>query len=358
MGITCINTKFNEIIMDKNIQEEQANLKDEQQFLISVEDTLDTVKRSIHKFITDVPQALANSGLDLDLEKLNIENDQKIQDPISDQTNKEEKEKISALNMKCDQLQSQLQLQINRNKKAEEEIEYLREQILNQSTYCATLGAVLGNLTWRASRFPEIVDVWLSGFQHMIGEFLSITDGSFVAFINTYRNAFPPTCNVEYQFIIGLLGIVTNISATPEGREFLITDTNGKAFVQKMVKLMPTLPLSQGSLSLKRLMLMIFYNVSMNKTGLQYLFESRVSDVLDCYLRNNSLPDETQFLCLRVLQSMTYGLMNPKYIQDLTNTLPISRIENIATSNKNEMSAVAKQVIKQLRDSHKFIHMN
>ncbi|KAF3428319.1 hypothetical protein E2986_05343 [Frieseomelitta varia] len=197
--------------MDKNIQEEQANLKDEQQFLvsshsfdislmfkerltsiilyilrfierenaagndvrqiyirviifqISVEDTLDTVKRSIHKFITDVPQALANSGLDLDLEKLNIENDQKIQDPISDQTNKEEKEKISALNMKCDQLQSQLQLQINRNKKAEEEIEYLREQILNQSTYCATLGAVLGNLTWRASRFPEIVDVWLSG---------------------------------------------------------------------------------------------------------------------------------------------------------------------------------------------------
>lgn len=86
----------------------------------------------------------------------------------------------------------------------------------------------------------------------MIAEFLSITDGSFVAFINTYRNAFPPTCNVEYQFIIGLLGIVTNISATPEGREFLITDMNGRAFVQKMVKLMPTLPLSQGSLSLKR----------------------------------------------------------------------------------------------------------
>ena len=53
-----------------------------------MEDTLDTVKRSIHKFITDVPQALANSGLDLDLGKLNIENDQEIQDPIPDQTNK------------------------------------------------------------------------------------------------------------------------------------------------------------------------------------------------------------------------------------------------------------------------------
>ena len=35
MGITCINTKFSEIIMDKNTEEEQANLKDEQQFLVS-----------------------------------------------------------------------------------------------------------------------------------------------------------------------------------------------------------------------------------------------------------------------------------------------------------------------------------
>lgn len=105
-------------------------------------------------------------------------------------------------------------------------------------------------------------------------------------------------------------------------------------------------------------MLMIFYNVSMNKTGLQHLFESRVGDVLNCYLKNNSLPDETQFLCLRVLQSMTYGLTNPKYIQDLITTLPISKIEDIATSNKNEMSTVAKQVIKQLRDSQKFIRLS
>ncbi|XP_043582893.1 heat shock factor 2-binding protein-like [Bombus pyrosoma] len=351
--------------MDKDDEERQTNLGDEKQFLVSVEDTLKTVEKSIHKFVTDVPQALVNSGLDIDLKKLNIEDGQNIQDLISsfpksftDQINKEEKEKISAIELKCEQLHSQLQQQVDRNKKAQEEIEYLREQILNQSTYCATLGAVLGNLTWRASRLPEIVDVWLSGFQHMIGEFLSITDGSFVAFINTYRNAFPPTCKVEYQFIIGLLGIVSNISAIPEGREFLITDPNGRAFVQKMMKLMPTLPLSQGSLSLKRLMLMTFYNVSMNKTGLQYLFESRVSDVLNCYLRNNSLPDETQFLCLRVLHSMTYGLTNPKYIQDLITTLPISKIEDIAISNKNEMSTVAKQVIKQLRDSQKFIRMN
>lgn len=35
-------------------------------------------------------------------------------------------------------------------------------QILSQSTYCTSLGAVLGNLTWRASKFPQIVDTWIS----------------------------------------------------------------------------------------------------------------------------------------------------------------------------------------------------
>ncbi|CAK9808445.1 Heat shock factor 2-binding protein [Anthophora plagiata] len=352
--------------MDTDAQEDQVDLKDEEQFLISVENTLSTVEKSIHKFVKDVPQALVSSGLDFDLEKLNIDDGQKIEDFVrsfpksfTDQVDKaEEKERILALELECEKLRGQLQQQADGNKKAQEEIEYLRDQILNQSTYCASLGAVLGNLTWRASRFPEVVDVWLSGFQHKIHDFFSITDGSFVAFINTYRNAFPPTCNVEYQFIIGLIGIVTNISASAEGREFLITDQNGRAFVQKMVKFMPTLPLSQGSLALKRLMLMIFYNVSMNKTGLQHLFESRVGDVLNCYLKNNSLPDEIQFLCLRVLQSITYGLTNPRHIQDLITSLPIGKIEDIATSNKSEMSTVAKEVIKQLRDSQKYIGSN
>ncbi|XP_076638719.1 heat shock factor 2-binding protein [Colletes latitarsis] len=352
--------------MDTDTLQDQTNLKDEEQFLISVENTLTTVEDSIHNFIKDVPQALADSGLDFDLEKLVIDEDTNIQRIISsfpksftDQANKEEeKKKVSALEQECERLYIQLQQQIAEKTKAQEEIEYLRDQILNQSTYCTSLGAVLGNLTWRASRFPEIVDVWLSAFQDKISEFLSITNGSFVAFINTYRNAFPPTSNVEYQFIIGLLGIVTNISASPEGREFLITDPNGRDFVQKMVELMPTLPLSQGSLSLKRLMLMILYNVSMNKTGLQHLFELRVGDVLSFYLKNNSLPDEIQLLCLRVLHSITYGITNPTYIHDLMTTLPIGKIEDVATSNKNEMSNCAKQVVKHLRDAQKFLNTN
>lgn len=42
-----------------------------------MEDTLNTVEKNIHKFIKDVPQTLVNSGLDIDLDKLNIDDGQK-----------------------------------------------------------------------------------------------------------------------------------------------------------------------------------------------------------------------------------------------------------------------------------------
>lgn len=103
---------------------------------------------------------------------------------------------------------------------------------------------------------------------------------------------------------------------------------------------------------------MIFYNVSVNQTGLQHLFESRVGDVLTYYLENNSLSDEIQLLCLRVLHSITYDLTNPRYIRDLIAALPIAKIEDIAVSNKNELNTVAKQIIKNLRDSQKYVSSN
>ncbi|XP_076657098.1 heat shock factor 2-binding protein [Halictus rubicundus] len=349
-----------------NAYVDEMKLKDEELFLISVKDSLTAVQKNVHNFIRDVPRALIDSGLDFDIDKLTITDVEETEQqpihrkPSSEQTIRQDAEnsKITDLELECERLRAQLHQQTEANKMTQRELEYMKEQLFNQSAYCTSLGAVLGNLTWRASRFPEIVDVWLTAFQHKIGELLSITDGSFDAFMKTYRTAFPPTSNDEYQFIISLVGIVTNISASPEGREFLITNPNGKGFMRKIVSLMPTLPISQGSLSIKRLMLMTLYNVSMNETGLLHLFDSRIGDALNYYLRNDSLPGEVQLLCLRVLHSITYNLTDPKYIQDLLASLPIDKIETIAASNKNEMSSFAKQVIKNLRNSQKYLSPN
>ncbi|XP_015179837.1 PREDICTED: heat shock factor 2-binding protein-like [Polistes dominula] len=252
-------------------------------------------------------------------------------------------------------MKEQLHSQTIELEKAIKETQSLKIQILNQSTFCASLGAVLGNLAWRASRFPEIVDIWLSGLQNKVREFLSIVSGSFVAFISTYETGIPPTNNVEYQFVLGLLGIVTNISSIPKGREFLITNQNGKDLVEKIIKFMPNFfPVASGTHSLIRLMLMILYNVSMNNTGLSYLFEFRVAEVLSNCLKEDTISEELQLLCLRILQSITYDLKDPKYIEDLTTSISIKNIKSIVANEQSETYSVAKEVIKQLQELLRF----
>jgi hypothetical protein len=41
----------------------------------------------------------------------------------------------------------------------------VRNQVQQQSQFCASLGAVMGSLIWKASRIPAVVDMLLSGVQ-------------------------------------------------------------------------------------------------------------------------------------------------------------------------------------------------
>ncbi|XP_018306427.1 heat shock factor 2-binding protein [Mycetomoellerius zeteki] len=338
---------------------DEFNLENEHELLNSLETIFNSTECNLHELIDDIPQIFATDNLKAvsHKEETNGEKTHALFNKFSTSSvnaSKDNTNEIVALKSKCEELDTQIERLTKDKEGAFEEIERLKDQILSQSTYCTSLGAVLGNLTWRASRFPQIVDTWLSNFQGKIEEFLSIVNGTFGAFVNTYRSAFPPTSNVEYQFVMGLLGIVTNISASPEGREFLITNSNGTEFVQKLIKLTPELPSAPGTVSLKRLILMILYNVSMNKTGLQYLLESRVGDTLSHCLDDEASSEEMQLLCLRVLQSVTYNLEEPKYIHDLTTLIPIERLEIMNSSAKrSDISNAAKQIIEHLRHSKK-----
>lgn len=91
----------------------------------------------------------------------------------------------------------------------------------------------------------------------------------------------------------------------------------------------------------------------MNKTGLQYLLESRVGDVLSHCLDDEASSEEMQLLCLRVLQSITYDLEEPKYVHDLTTIIPIERIKTMISAKRSDISGAAKQVVKHLRHSQK-----
>ncbi|XP_036149139.1 heat shock factor 2-binding protein [Monomorium pharaonis] len=337
---------------------DEFNLENDPELLNSLETILSSTERNLHEFIDDIPQIFASNNIKTVSYKdeMNEEKTHSLFDELSTSSVsalKDNAKEVISLESKCEELCGQIERLTKEKEDASEEIERLKDQILSQSTYCTSLGAVLGNLTWRASRFPQIVDAWLLNFQNKIEEFLSIVNGTFGAFVDIYKHAFPLTTNVEYQFVMGLLGIITNISASPEGREFLITNSSGMEFVQKLIKLTPELPSVSGTVPLKRLTLMILYNVSMNKTGLQYLLESRVGDALSHCLNDEISSKEILLLCLRVLQSVTYDLKEPKYIQDLTTIIPVERIEEMTFAKQSDISGAAKQIVKHLRHSQK-----
>lgn len=72
------------------------------------------------------------------------------------------------------------------------------------------------------------------------------------SFTEIYENGLPPVDKVEYKLLRGLLGIVTNVTASPRGRQFLITDSNGKKIIDQLVRLMPMEPLSSATVPLRR----------------------------------------------------------------------------------------------------------
>lgn len=70
-------------------------------------------------------------------------------------------------------------------------------------------------------------------------------NGSFASFLSTFGNSFPEEASDEHQFLLGLFGSLKNLSSTPEGREFLVTNSDGLEIISNIVKYFPQVPLDQ-----------------------------------------------------------------------------------------------------------------
>lgn len=69
--------------------------------------------------------------------------------------------------------------------------------------------------------------------------------------METYRNSLPDVTTNETQFILSLVGVVANMAGTADGRQFLVTDPNGRELVNQLLTLLPHIPEESGD-SLKR----------------------------------------------------------------------------------------------------------
>lgn len=71
--------------------------------------------------------------------------------------------------------------------------------------------------------------------------------GTLTSFMDSYKNEIPGQNTDESQFVMSLVGIVTNIAASADGRQFLIVDEQGKSVVRHFVKILQHIPVPSGN---------------------------------------------------------------------------------------------------------------
>lgn len=221
-----------------------------------------------------------------------------------------------------------------------------RTQLKNQSSFCASLGAIMGNLMWRASKLSNVVEVLLS--TNRVSEFLCIVSGSLESFVETYRFCFPDVTTNETQFIISLVGIVANMAGTVDGRQFVVTDPNGRELVTQLLTILPSIPEDSGD-RFKRVILMCLYNISINQMGLIMLLEGKsLLNELSKNILTESNP-ELRLLALRLIQSLTLQMPSLQVYENIIKSIPLEVIQKLTNTTDADMRILACSIITNLQ---------
>ncbi|XP_014242541.1 heat shock factor 2-binding protein-like [Cimex lectularius] len=253
---------------------------------------------------------------------------------------------LEILKSKYEQLQKEWDSQQEYLGRLQGEVYKLRNQLQTQSSFCAALGSVLGNLVWKASRLQPVVELLLT--TNKLSEFFCIVSGTLISFMGTYTREMPEVkCN-ETQFILSMCGIVANIAAVPEGRQYIVTDANGKETIEQMLKVLPNIPHKSGS-PLKRIILMVLYNISINQTGLNLIQEDKnLLTTLAHIVASEECP-ELKVLALRLLESLTFEIPNTIALLKILQQIQKDKIEALQNAGDAEIRQYANNIMANFR---------
>ncbi|KAL0276261.1 UNVERIFIED_CONTAM: hypothetical protein PYX00_003867 [Menopon gallinae] len=256
------------------------------------------------------------------------------------------KEELEEVKLKYSALREEWGLQQEHLGRLQSQISGLHNQLQQQSAFCASLGAIFGHLLWKASRSSEIVDSITSG--NRIGDFFLMVVGTLTSFMDTYKTELPSQNSDESQFVMALVGIITNIAAAAGGRNFLIVDEQGKNVVRHFVKILQNIPVPSGN-CLKRLIFMSLYNVSINSVGVVYLQDQpNLITGIAKTLEDDTQPQELHLMALRLLQSLTWEINCTATLNNIVDTVSKRCLEKFAWSANSEFKAAATAIINNI----------
>lgn len=163
------------------------------------------------------------------------------------------------------------------------------------------MGSVLGTMLWKTSKTQEVIETFIE--TNLLNQFLNLASNTLISFRNTYKNELPIAESNEHKFIFSIFGTFINIVAQKIGRNFVLEREIGVEFVKESLKYLGDITMPSGQM-LKRLILMMLYNLSIFNKGAQLIevAENGVENILKCIDENH--PPEIQILALTLMTTL------------------------------------------------------
>ncbi|XP_070548493.1 heat shock factor 2-binding protein-like isoform X2 [Ptychodera flava] len=225
------------------------------------------------------------------------------------------------------------------------ELSEVNKELSDQSEYCASLGSAVCTLLWRVSRNEDSVHSFIVGSK--VADFLIIVRHTMESYIATYQDEMPDEHTDESQFVLALCGIITNIAAFACGREFLVTNSNGRSLLETMISVLSNTPVNHSA-KLRSLNLMCLYNVSINQKGLKYI--TRVEGIIPllAWLLTAENEVENQVNTLQLLRSIT-SVSDKFLLQKVNEVLPNELLEQLVSSQNPSIKEIAVELMMDLQ---------
>ncbi|XP_061571996.1 heat shock factor 2-binding protein [Cololabis saira] len=253
------------------------------------------------------------------------------------------------LRQECLHLQSRLDAAQAECQKEREEKLLLREQLWRSGTelqrqaeFCSGLGSAACNLLWSCSGGEAAVALWLTDGK--LQAFLDVAAQTLESFLKSLDEHDGGKTQAEdqnshkHQFVLALVGTITNVAAVPCGRDFL--SSSGHALLDTLLKLLELMD-SGVFPKLKVLMLMALYNVSISVKGLKYMTDNKGLMALIWTLLDDGQLD----VCLHSLRLLQSLLLEEDVQLD-----PglLARITQFTQSGHPGLRAAAQQTLEDL----------
>lgn len=161
------------------------------------------------------------------------------------------------------------------------------------------MGSVLGTMLWKTSKSEEVIQTFIE--TGTLNQFLNLANIEIQSFHKTYKDELPVPESYEHKFIFSIFGIYVNIVAQKVGRDFVLERENGHTFINSTLAYLGEISLPSGQL-LKRLMLMMLFNISITTRGAMLIQKSdiAVENILKCQDQNHSCEIQSLSLTLMV----------------------------------------------------------